>query len=291
MTDPIVKLRNAYQQALSAVSSIYSEPEATSLIELVFRHILNCSRFELHRRFDTNLLISQQIQLNEIIIELQKHKPLQYILGETEFYGLTFKVGAGTLIPRPETEELVEWILSENRNFPSLKVIDIGTGSGCIPVVLAKNLNSPIIEAIDVSEDALRFAKENSRLNNCNINFRKQDILTTTFSEAPQYDIIISNPPYIPEHDRIFMASNVLDFEPGLALFVPDKEPLVFYRKILEFALLAGKPGAKVYFEIHENYGNEIRQMFSVKGFENITIRKDLNGKVRMASGHLPLAP
>ncbi len=289
MDETEIKVRRAFHQTLAKIASIYYEPEATSLMELVFRHLLNCSRFELYQRFATNLSNSQQIRLNEIVFELQNHKPLQYILGETEFYGLKFKVGPGILIPRQETEELVEWIISENRYLSDLKIIDIGTGSGCIPVVLAKNLNSPKIDAIDISEIALSYARKNALLNGCHINFFQEDILSGNLHRTGGYDIIVSNPPYVPESDKKDMQSNVLEHEPGLALFVPDNDPLIFYRKILSFSKFAGKSGCKVYFEIHEKYGGEIRQLFSEQGFQFITIRKDINDKERMASGHIAL--
>jgi release factor glutamine methyltransferase len=289
MDEPEIKIKEAFQQTLASIASTYAVTEATSLVELVFRHLLSCSRFELYQRFDTNLLISQQLQLKEIVYELRNHNPVQYILGETEFYGLIFKVGPGILIPRQETEELIEWILSDNKSISSLKVLDIGTGSGCIAVTLSKKLISANIDAIDVSGKALSYARENAQLNNCQINFILEDILDSNLQNTGLYDIIVSNPPYVPESDKKYMQPNVLDYEPGIALFVPDENPLVFYGKILDFAFLAGKPAGKVYFEIHEKFGEEIRQLFSLKGFENIIIKKDIHGKDRMASGQIPL--
>jgi release factor glutamine methyltransferase len=289
MDETEIKIRNAFHQTLAKIALIYHEPEATSLMELVFRHLLNSSRFELYQKFDTNLSNSQQISLNEIVFELQNHKPLQYILGETEFYGLIFKVGPGILIPRQETEELVAWIISDNDSNTHSRMLDIGTGSGCIAVSLAKNLPFALIDAIDVSDKALSYAHENALLNSCSINFQNEDIFKFIPEEIPVYDSIISNPPYVPESDKNYMQPNVLDYEPGLALFVPDNDPLIFYQKILEYALLAGKPAGKVYFEIHEKFGEEIRQLLSLKGFENIIIRKDIHGKDRMASGQIPL--
>ena len=288
MDEPENKIRNTFRQTCLAIASIYTEPEVTSLVEIVFRHLLKCSRFELYQRFDTNLLISQQLQLKEIVYELQTHKPIQYILGETEFYGLLFKVGPGILIPRQETEELIEWILAENKGVSSVKVLDIGTGSGCIAISLAKNLPFSLVDAIDVSDKALSYARENSLLNNCHINFILDDILNSNLQSTGIYDIVVSNPPYVPESDKKNMQPNVLDYEPGLALFVPDENPLVFYGIILDFALLSGKPAGMVYFEIHEKFGEEIKQLFSHKGFENIIIKKDIHGKDRMASGQIP---
>jgi release factor glutamine methyltransferase len=288
MNKPEIKVRNAFQQTLSAISPLYAEPECTSIVELVFCNLLQCSKIQLYQRFATNLLISQQIRLAELIIELQKHRPIQYILGETEFYGLRLKVGPGILIPRPETEELVHWIQTDYQKCSFLRVLDIGTGSGCIAVALAKSLFSAIIDAFDVSEDALKFARENASLNNCDISFFRDDIFAEEKNVHGLYDIIVSNPPYVPDSDRYIMHPNVLDHEPKIALFVPDSDPLLFYDKILEYSLIAGKPGGKVYFEINERYGRKIHDLFKMKGFIEIAIRKDIHGKDRMASGSIP---
>jgi len=289
MNESPVKVRNAFNLACSGISHIYSREEASSIVELAFRRILNCSRIELYQKFDTNLSNSQQTRLNEIITELRNYRPIQYILGETEFYGLLFKVGPGILIPRSETEELVDWIVKDNNQNNSLRILDIGTGSGCIAVALAKNLPVPIIEAMDISESALKYASQNAASNNCLITILKQDILSGQNKTDPCYDLIVSNPPYIPESDKISILPNVLEYEPHLALFVPDSDPLLFYIKIMDFALLAGKPGCKLYFEIHEKYGKEIQELFEKKGFEDILIRHDIHGKDRMARGRIPL--
>jgi release factor glutamine methyltransferase len=288
MDYPDIKVRNAFQQTLTAIGPLYAEPERTSIVELIFCNLIQCSRIQLYQRFATNLLISQQIRLAELVIELQKHRPVQYILGETEFYGLRLKVGPGILIPRPETEELVQWIQTDYQKRSFLRVLDIGTGSGCIAVALAKSLFSAVIDAIDVSEDALKFARENASLNNCDINFFRDDILAVEKKVHSLYDVIVSNPPYVPDNDRYKMQPNVLEHEPRIALFVPDSDPLLFYDKILDFSLNAGKPGGKVYFEINEKFGRKIHDLFKMKGFDEISIRKDIHGKDRMASGSIP---
>jgi release factor glutamine methyltransferase len=288
MDKPEIKVRNAFNLALARISHLYPEPENRSIIELVLRSLLDCSRVELYQRFDTNLSNSQQIRLGEIVIELEKYKPIQYILGETEFYGLLFIVGPGILIPRHETEELVEWIVNDFKNKNSLKILDIGTGSGCIAVALAKNLATPEIYATDVSDEALEYARQNAALNNCKIYFLRQDIFSIEKIMPENYDIIVSNPPYVPESDKHTMQANVLEYEPRLALFVPDSDPLLFYKRILDLALIAGKPGGKVYFEIYEKYGEKIQELFEMKGFEEISIRKDIHGKNRVAAGKIP---
>jgi len=289
MNESPVKVRNAFNLAFSGISHIYPREEASSIVELAFRSILNCSRIELYQRFDTNLSNSQQTRLSEIITELRNFRPVQYILEETEFYGLLFKVGPGILIPRSETEELVDWIVKDNNQNNSLRILDIGTGSGCIAVALAKNLTTPLIDAMDVSEPALKYARQNAASNNCRINFLKQDILSGQNKTARCYDLIVSNPPYIPGSDKSSILPNILEYEPHIALFVPDSDPLLFYIKIMDFALLAGKPGCKVYFEIHEKFGEKIQDLFEKKGFEDIFIRQDIHGKDRMARGRIPV--
>jgi release factor glutamine methyltransferase len=283
-----LKVRNAFNKTLARISPLYAEPESTSIVELVFRNLLNISRIELYQRFDSNLSNSQQFRLEEIVIELENFRPLQYILGETEFYGLIFKVGPGILIPRAETEELIEWIVNDSKKNSSLRVLDIGTGSGCIAVSLAKNLTTPVIDAIDVSEEALKYARKNAAINNCTVNFSQQDIFSFEKISPDTYDIIVSNPPYVPESDKNIIQPNILEYEPQLALFVPDSDPLLFYRRILNVVLLAGKPGCKVYFEIHENFGKEIHELFESQGFEDIALRKDIHGKDRMVAGKIP---
>jgi len=288
MDDSVSKVRFAFKITLEKISPFYPEPERTAIVELVFQNLLKCSRFEIYQRFDTNLSNSQQIRLGEIGNELEKYTPIQYILGETEFYGLTFKVGPGILIPRPETEELVDWIVNESQKIASPKVLDIGTGSGCMAVALAKNLSAPLIEAIDISKEALKYARYNANLNNCKITFLQRDIFSSEKFAPDTFDIIMSNPPYVPDSDKHVMHTNIIEYEPQIALFVPDSDPLRFYKRILDIALITGKDGSKIYFEIHERYGKEIQQLFEMNGFEDISIRKDIHGKDRMAAGKLP---
>ena len=217
----------------------------------------------------------ENYKIKKIVRDLKKQKPLQYILGETEFYGMKFKMNEHTLIPRPETEELVGWILKEE--FSS--ALDIGTGSGCIAITLAKNTNAKIT-AIDVSEDALQVAKENARINEVEINFLQQDILETT--SLPKVDVIVSNPPYVLESEKQKMKTTVLQYEPHLALFTPDKEPLLFYKKIGNLSAKSLNCGGKLFFEINEQYGAEISEMLSKIGFVDIALKKDINDKDRM---------
>jgi release factor glutamine methyltransferase len=220
----------------------------------------------------------------EICKELKTGKPLQYILGETIFYDCTIKVNNSTLIPRPETEELVDLIIRENRNFQG-NIIDIGTGSGCIAIALAANLPGSSVTGADVSEDALRIAQENAVLNFVNVSFIKYDIFSNDLERFEKADIIVSNPPYVRFSEKQYMNKNVLDFEPHLALFVDDSNPLIYYRAILEFAEKILVPRGKVYFEINEAMGNAAVQLLVSHGYSEIKIVEDLNCKDRIIKG------
>lgn len=210
--------------------------------------------------------------------------PFQYVMGRTEFCELSFKVTPAVLIPRPETEELVTTIVAENRERAGLSVLDIGTGSGAIAITLAKKLQGATVVALDVSEDALKVAGENAAYNSVSINFLRFDIL----DNAPlpgRYDIIVSNPPYVPERDRVLMHQNVLDHEPALALFVPDDHPLLFYEAIASKAAVALNPGGRLYFETHEEFHSELKQLLENYGFVNVECRLDMFGKPRFVIG------
>tara|TARA_B110000090_G_C13254754_1_gene397908 strand:- start:137 stop:904 length:768 start_codon:yes stop_codon:yes gene_type:complete len=212
---------------------------------------------------------------------LKKEIPIQYILGETEFYGLPFIVNRHTLIPRPETEELVEWILETADITAPLQIIDIGTGTGCIPITLAKHLPNARLFAIDISKEALRIAKQNAILNNVKLHFTEKNILKTT--TLPQkFDIIISNPPYVRELEKVDIKKNVLDNEPHIALFVEDDNPLLFYDKIADLAIEHLTKNGLLYFEINQYLGTETVEMLHKKGFKNIDLKKDVFGKDRM---------
>ena len=211
----------------------------------------------------------------QIIADLKTNKPIQYIIGKADFFGLKFKVNEHTLIPRPETEELVQWICEHE--FTS--ALDIGTGSGCISIALKKNKDSEIT-AIDVSEPALLVAEENAKINEVEINFLLQDILKTT--SLPKVDVIISNPPYVLVKEKELMLANVLDKEPDLALFVPDNNPLLFYKKIADLSFTSLLKNGLLFFEINERFGKETVEMLSAIGFVDIELKKDINDKDRM---------
>ncbi len=214
------------------------------------------------------------------LLQLKEQKPIQYILGETEFYGMKFFVNENVLIPRPETEELVEWILSDSKN-SAIKIIDIGTGSGCIPIVLKKHLQESEIYAIDISEQALEVAKNNAGYHQAKINFLQDDFLQMNFDALPNFDIIVSNPPYIAEKEMSVMNDNVLNFEPHSALFVPDENALVFYERIIQFAKQKLNPNGKIYVEINQSLAAETKELFQ-NNFQNIELKKDISGNFRM---------
>lgn len=230
---------------------------------------------------------------NEIIAQLKEEKPIQYITGEAWFYGLRFEVNENTLIPRPETEELVEWILNSpiTQNLKPITILDIGTGSGCIPIALKNKLPQATISAIDISEKAVQVAKRNAKLNEVEINFIQANILEvedlsnlrTTNSLLPtRYSIIVSNPPYVRDLEKSEIKKNVVDYEPHLALFVDDVDALLFYRKIAQLALKNLAPNGFLFFEINQYLGKETVELLGNLGFKNIELRKDIYGNDRM---------
>ena len=267
------------------LSTVYDEREARAITKIVLEKVLDLQSHKLFlERF--RILTAYQVEtLNQILTRLLTHEPVQYVLEEADFFGLKFKVNQHVLIPRPETEELVDWIISEIRNQKSeIKILDIGTGSGCIPISIAKKFPEAHIEAVDISEQALKVAEENSLLNQTQVKFYKCDILNDERA-ANKYDIIISNPPYISLTEKASLAENVLKFEPHLALFATTDDDLIFYRKISENAKRALKPNGKLFFEIHHTKGEDIVALMQNFGFVNIEIRKDLSEKDRMVKG------
>ncbi|MDG1477340.1 MAG: peptide chain release factor N(5)-glutamine methyltransferase [Vicingaceae bacterium] len=266
----------------------YDESELNQILQISFHHFFGLSRAELI--FNQDDLISEENvkKIIELVTALKTNKPLAQIIGEWEFYGMKFKVNENTLIPRPETEELVHLIVEENKNVKNCKVLDIGTGTGCIAVALKSEMEAVNVSAFDISTEALKTATENAKLNKLNVSFEQVNILDWKRQKlVEKYDLIVSNPPYIPEKEKNLMQQNVLGFEPELALFVNDNEPLIFYEVIADFAIENLTPNGKLYFEINENYGQETKQMLANKTFKNVTIVKDLNGKDRIIKANL----
>lgn len=281
---------NSIKKVISFIKTelkdLYPMNEIDSFVYLIFEHLFNYSR--------TKLLISQDLEVQEdsykqiltILSELKSFKPIQYILKETSFFNLPFIVNSNVLIPRQETEELVDWIIQENRN-KSISILDIGTGSGCIAISLAKNLPDSKVYACDISQEALNQAQKNSKLNSVDINIMQLDILNSNIQLNEKFDVIVSNPPYITEKEKVLMHKNVLDYEPEQALFVPNENPLVFYKAIINFGLIHLKPKGSIYLEINESYGKETSLLFKKDCFTKITLKKDINGKDRMLKGTL----
>lgn len=275
----LLELKNLFQKELN---SVYSEPEIDTIFFWLAEKnldkpasILKLALNEEWTEFEKN----RQRFLFQLM-ELKSHKPLQYVLGETEFYGLKFFVNENVLIPRPETEELVEWILRDHLG-SNEKIIDIGTGSGCIPVTLKKQLPQAEISAMDFSEKALETAKNNAGFHQAEVEFIHSDFLSMDFSALPDFDIIVSNPPYIAEFERSSMNKNVLEFEPASALFVPDDNALIFYKRIIEFAQKKLNPNGKIYVEINQNLAKETQALFQIN-FNYVELKKDISGNYRM---------
>ena len=266
---------------ISELSEIYPETEIQSFFNLLIEFKLNLSRIDLALNPKKKLDKDEVDYFQKALTSLKKQIPIQYIIGETEFYGLPFKVNSNVLIPRPETEELVDWIINDTKNSSKIKLLDIGTGSGCIPISLAKNIPNAEVFAIDISPEAIKTAKENAKLNNVAINFIEADILKT--QELPtSFDIIISNPPYVRELEKEMMQENVLANEPHLALFVKDKNPLLFYNKIADLAKNHLTSDGNLYFEINQYLGNKTIELLESKNFKNIILKKDIFEADRM---------
>lgn len=267
----------------NSLTRFYSHQEIDSFISIVFRHIYNYSKNDLILKSEDILPESEFNRIKDIVFRLQLHEPIQYILGETEFYGMPFQVSPSVLIPRNETEELVHLIL-KNHSEAGLRILDIGTGSGCIPISIKKNRPDFDVFSCDISEDALKIAEKNAQLNEAKVQFFQFDILSENPFPYPEFDLIVSNPPYVTEKEKQLMEPNVLENEPHLALFVPNDDPLLFYRAIVNRATKLLSRQGEIYFEINEAYGNEVVQLVQYSGFDAV-VMKDLNGKDRMVVG------
>jgi release factor glutamine methyltransferase len=277
----MMQLKIYRQYFIEKLTPIFDAGEAESFFNIALEHLKGWKRTDLALNPNAEITGEEQVKWDEVLAQLEKQRPIQYIFGTTHFYGLEFKVNENTLIPRPETEELVEWIIKENASAGKIKILDIGTGSGCIGIALAKNLPDAGVYAIDVSEDALAVAKRNSDHNDAKVTFWQKDILATK-SLPETFDIIVSNPPYVRNLEKQEIKKNVLEYEPHLALFVEDNDALLFYRKIAELAKTALTPEGKIYFEINQYLGKETKDMISNKGFSNVELLKDIYGNDRM---------
>ena len=274
----IQNFREAQISLTNSLKKIHSEGEAKSIVRIVFEDI-----FRIYSTENQSVISDSQIQkLKKVEARLLNHEPVQYIIGQADFYGLKFNVNPNVLIPRSETEELVYWIL-ESGFSSNIQVLDIGTGSGCIPITLKKKQPNWQISACDVSPEAVETAKSNADLNQTEIELLTLDILDkSNWDFERKLDLIVSNPPYIPNAEKAIMPENVLENEPHLALFVEDENPLIFYDMISDFALQNLKTGGFLYFEMNEFNANSVKEMLIRKNFKNTEIRKDIYGKNRM---------
>lgn len=264
---------------------IYPEPEINALASIIIKTLPQAEK--LHQIYDPGVAVDAAdiILVRKIIRELKEGKPIQYILGTTDFYNCIIRVNETTLIPRQETEELVDMVIRENRKFTG-NILDIGTGSGCIAVALAKNIPGASVSGIDISGDALIVAMENGKLNNVLVEFRQEDILNPGGILTSGQGIIVSNPPYVRHSEKALMNRNILDFEPPEALFVNDSEPLVYYISTLKMAEKILLPEGKIYFEINETMGEEMINLLETFGYSGIGLFKDINGKDRIIRGN-----
>lgn len=274
-------LKEAIEQLRAGLSGIVEPHEAQAMIRVICEDIFNYDAVDVALRQDSELPEFAQQRVSDVISRLRRHEPLQYIVGSARFHGHKFKVTPAVLIPRPETEQLVDLIVDENPA-SDLRVLDIGTGSGCIAISLARALKFAQIDALDVSRDALVVARDNAAALKAKVRFFESDILLP--QPAATYDIIVSNPPYICWSEREAMERNVKDYEPGQALFVPDNDPLLFYKSIAPYAMQSLDKGGRLYLEINQRFGREVKQLLEDNGFDEVRIIEDSYGKVRFAA-------
>ncbi len=274
-------IRNHYCEQLC---SIYDKDEANAMILILLEHYFNINRVKMALEPQLRLSESEMLTFHFAVKDLLKNKPIQYIIGETEFCDLKFKVNENVLIPRPETSELVMKIVNSQRSIANSQqsILDIGTGSGCIAISLAKMISGSEVYALDISEKALEVAKENAVNNNVNVTFIHDDILSLKNKIDTKFDIIVSNPPYVRELEKAEMRDNVLNWEPHNALFVSDNNPLIFYRIILEFAKSHLKENGEIWFEINEFLGKEMTELCNEMGFSQVEVFNDFRGKERV---------
>lgn len=266
------------------LQSFYPKNEIEGFIKLIFSYIKNYSLTDMVLKRDEELEQKDISIIDEIVERLKSNEPIHYIIGTTEFNGLRLKVNPSVLIPRPETEELVEWITKSEFNVKN--ILDVGIGSGCIALALKKNFVATTVKGCDISIEALNTAKNNAALNHLEVDFFRADILNwKSFKWPGKFDLIVSNPPYVTESERFQMHNNVTGFEPHLALFVPDSAPLMFYSSIIHFARGWLNHGGKLYLEINEIFGEEVEILMRSCGFNHIEVKKDMQGKDRMVRG------
>ncbi|SMO59448.1 release factor glutamine methyltransferase [Saccharicrinis carchari] len=279
----VKQLINSFNQELE---SFYPKEEIRNFTGIILAHLLGFSRTDMLIKTDYELGEADRRFCMDALLKLKQQVPIQYIVGHTLFYGLTFYVDKNVLIPRPETEELVQWIIQDTE-FTAPAILDIGTGSGCIPIALKKHMPQAKVTAWDISPKAITLAKRNAKANNVEIDFNLQDVLAPNIEISRKYDIIVSNPPYVRELEKKIMQDNVLKHEPHLALFVKDNDPLLFYRAISKLATQALNANGRLYFEINEALGKQTSHLMRNMGFKEVELGNDIFGKNRMVKGSL----
>ncbi|MCK3685853.1 peptide chain release factor N(5)-glutamine methyltransferase [Maribellus sp. YY47] len=274
-------MQSTIQYIESQLNGFYPSSEISAFVRRIMESVFDLSYTDMILQKDRVFDLHEKERVHHIVERLKTYEPLQYILGETEFYGLGLKVSPAVLIPRPETEELVNWILESNLA-ENARIMDIGTGSGCIALALKAGAPQTSVMGVDVSETALEMAESNAAQKQLDVAFRKADILRWDEYAWEMQDVIVSNPPYVRESEKAQMEANVLKYEPDGALFVSDDDPLVFYRTIAGLALKYLKPDGLLFFEINENLGNQMIEMLRQMGFHDLELRQDINGRNRM---------
>ncbi len=277
-------VREMVQIIRRELSDVTTPEEAYQFAWLLWQHLRGYSKTAMVLHGETKITHLEHLFVQKALERLKNHEPIQYVLGKTEFYGLPFLVNPSVLIPRPETEELVEWILKEPVQ-PGMSLLDMGTGSGCIAIALKKNWAPAKVTGWDFSGKALDTARQNAKLNGVSVHFEKQDILDVESKSGRLFNIIVSNPPYVRVSERHQMNKNVLEHEPSTALFVPDEDPLLFYRAIARFAAQAMLTGGLLFFEINQAFGPQLVELLQASGFEDVVLRADLSGRSRMVRG------
>ncbi len=281
-----LRLAVVKERLRSELIPLYGKGEADAIIRIIFHYLKGWSATDMIINSDRELSPYILEKIDEILLRLKKHEPIQYITGEARFYGMDLHVSRDTLIPRPETEELVDLIIKQNRE-RDLKVLDIGTGSGAIAIALSRNLPFSEVSAIDISEKALEIASANAKTLHAGINFEKRDIFLYE-PDSCRFDLIVSNPPYIGESEKKDMERNVLDYEPHQALFVPDAAPLVYYDRIADVARDALRPGGRLYLEINPLYARALTAQLDARGFDDIRVYKDISNRERFMRATMP---
>lgn len=273
-------LKQLLDASRSRLTPVYGGSEASWLLRIIMEHIKGWNQVELLMRADKEVSDFTVTRVNEVIDRLLANEPVQYIFGDTYWHGMTLKVSPAVLIPRPETEELVDIITKDNPQ-PDLKVLDVCTGSGCIAIALAKFMNFPEVTAIDISNRAIAVAKENAALQKVKVDFKTADALDLGAALTAKYDIIVSNPPYVMDKEKSAMEANVLDHEPAIALFVPDSDPLKFYKAIADYAKDALTDDGRLYFELNPLTADSLKDWMQQSGWRDVSLLPDLHAKTR----------